>query len=90
MFRKSGLLVLSSLVVLSAPAFASGLGPAPHYSASLGAPASQRGPSAQTVAADARQSALTANAVGGATDVKSESGLRLKAQSQDDKVQGNQ
>jgi len=49
--------VAALLVALSAsaaaPAFASGYGPAPFYRPSVGAPASQRGQSAQTVAASA-------------------------------------
>jgi len=39
-------------VFLSAPAFASGYGPAPFYVPSIGAPASQRGQSEQTVSAE--------------------------------------
>ncbi|MDR8401812.1 hypothetical protein NE850_36375 [Paraburkholderia sp. USG1] len=89
MFRKSSLFMLSTLAVLSAPVFASGLGPAPHYDPRLGAPASQRGPSAQTLAAEAQQSALTVNAVGGTTNVTSEAG-RPNTQPHDAKVQDNQ
>jgi hypothetical protein len=48
--------IAAVLVALSAstavPAFASGYGPAPFYKPSTGAPASQRGPGAQPLAAD--------------------------------------
>lgn len=44
--------LVAAASVLAAPAFASGYGPAPYYSASEGAPASQRGVSALTVAAE--------------------------------------
>jgi hypothetical protein len=37
---------------IAAPAFASGYGPAPFYSPQIGAPASQRGQSAQTLQAE--------------------------------------
>jgi hypothetical protein len=49
-------LIVALLVALSAsaaaPAFASGYGPAPFYKPSVGAPASQRGQSVQTLAAE--------------------------------------
>ena len=45
-------LLVGALVSLSIPAFASGYGPAPFYRPSVGAPASQRGQSAQTIAAE--------------------------------------
>jgi|GEM_PF-1481555 len=45
--------------IVAAPAFASGYGPAPHYSPNEGAPASQRGMSAQTVAAEQTSHLLT-------------------------------
>lgn len=44
--------IVLAAAVVSAPAFASGYGPAPYYSAAQGAPASQRGQSAQTLAAE--------------------------------------
>jgi hypothetical protein len=51
--------IVALLVALSASvatsAFASGYGPAPSYNPSFGAPASQRGQSAQTVAAVAAE-----------------------------------
>lgn len=54
----SALLVAVSAAV-AAPAFASGYGPAPFYRPEAGAPASQRGVSAQTLAAE--QGAVIAN-----------------------------
>src|SRR5215472_3681552 len=45
--------LLTALIAsLSAPAFASGYGPAPFYRPSIGAPASQRGPSTETLAVE--------------------------------------
>lgn len=53
-------IVVSMLVAASssfaAPVFASGYGPAPFYNPADGAPASQRGQSAQTLAVEARES----------------------------------
>jgi hypothetical protein len=46
-------LLVAASATLAAPAFASGYGPAPFYSPGVGAPASQQGPSVQTVAAEA-------------------------------------
>jgi len=45
-------LLVAASVSIAAPAFASGYGPAPFYRPSVGAPASQQGQSAQTVAAE--------------------------------------
>lgn len=45
-------LLVAASATLAAPAFASGYGPAPFYHPAVGAPASQRGESAQTVAAE--------------------------------------
>jgi len=45
-------LLVAASATLAAPAFASGYGPAPFYHPTVGAPASQRGESAQTVAAE--------------------------------------
>jgi hypothetical protein len=50
-------LLASVTVIAAAPAFASGYGPAPFYRPAVGAPASQRGQNAETVAAE-RQSAV--------------------------------
>lgn len=45
-------LLIAAASIVAMPAFASGYGPAPFYTADEGAPASQRGMSAQTVAAE--------------------------------------
>ena len=45
-------LALLGLTTISSGAFASGYGPAPHYNPAVGAPASQRGQSVETVAAE--------------------------------------
>jgi hypothetical protein len=73
--------LLSASAAIVSPAFASsGYGPAPHYEPLAGAPASQRGQSAQTVRAE--QAQLFANAdtstqgYGGVRDTTSESGAR--------------
>ena len=50
----SAVALAAATAVLSAPAFASGYGPATSYDPSLGAPASQRGVSALTVKAEER------------------------------------
>jgi hypothetical protein len=70
---------------LAAPAFASGYGPAPFYRPSAGAPVSQRGESAQAVAAernDATGTAVTTDSsYGGVTSGSYESGARQFAPS---------
>src|ERR1700710_1813803 len=75
-------LIASLLVAVSAavaaPAFASsGYGPAPSYNPLVGAPASERGQSAQTIAAEARTSAGT-NAYGGVESTGTQSGSRMQ------------
>ena len=45
-------LLIAAASIVAMPAFASGYGPAPFYAADQGAPASQRGMSAQTVATE--------------------------------------
>jgi hypothetical protein len=61
-FISALILVLSA--TLSSAAFASGYGPAPYYSPSVGAPASQRGQSAQTVTAERESTSSRAAAYG--------------------------
>lgn len=74
-------LVSASAAIVS-PAFASsGYGPAPHYSPLVGAPASQRGQSNQTVRAEQADAAMasadvTAQSYGGTRDTTSQSGMR--------------
>ena len=59
---------------IAAPAFASGYGPAPFYRPSVGAPASQQGQNAQTVAAE--HANAEGRAYGGVKNVSSQSGAR--------------
>jgi hypothetical protein len=79
-------LIAAVLVAVSAavaaPAFASGYGPAPFYRPAVGAPASQRGVSAQTVAAE--RNAAANDAVGGVNGASSQSGSRQPSQAADD------
>ncbi|HEY1996965.1 hypothetical protein [Paraburkholderia sp.] len=73
---------------LAAPAFASGYGPAPFYRPSAGAPVSQRGQSAQAIAAERNDSSTNSvnnasaeSAYGGVTDGSSQSGAAQLAPS---------
>jgi len=52
MNRLVTILLVGALASVSIPVFASGYGPAPFYRPSVGAPESQRGQSAQTIAAE--------------------------------------
>ncbi|CAN7762452.1 hypothetical protein LJR031_007170 [Caballeronia sp. LjRoot31] len=65
------------------PAFASGYGPAPFYHPDLGAPASQRGQSALTVAAERGAARSSTDDVGGVakTTVGSGAAKGLRARS---------
>ncbi|SDH35787.1 hypothetical protein [Paraburkholderia phenazinium] len=68
-------LLVAASATLAAPAFASGYGPAPFYRPTVGAPASQQGQSAQTVAAE--RANVTANSsYGGVAEQSSQSGSR--------------
>jgi hypothetical protein len=74
-------LLVAVSAALAAPAFASsGYGPAPSYNPLVGAPASQRGQSAQTIAAqNAEQnggSNANARAYGGVQSTTTQSGNR--------------
>jgi hypothetical protein len=79
--------IVALLVAISAsaaaPAFASGYGPAPSYRPTVGAPASQRGQSAQTVAAERASAADSQAAYGGAVPPLSQAGSRVGATSRD-------
>jgi hypothetical protein len=75
--------LIAASAAVAAPAFASGYGPAPFYHPSVGAPASQRGVSAQTVAAE-RAAANANDAVGGVAGASSESGSRAPVQAAND------
>jgi hypothetical protein len=68
-------LLVAASATLAAPAFASGYGPAPFYRPSVGAPASQQGQSAQTVAAE-RNNAAANSSYGGVNEQVSQSGSR--------------
>lgn len=68
-------LLVAASVSIAAPAFASGYGPAPFYRPNVGAPASQQGQSAQTIAAE-RVSATVNSSVGGVNAQSSQSGSR--------------
>ncbi|SAL43828.1 hypothetical protein AWB64_04661 [Caballeronia sordidicola] len=73
-------LLIATSAALAAPAFASsGYGPAPSYNPTVGAPASQRGQSAQTVAAENAQANAEAKSYGGVQDTQSQSGSRVRA-----------
>jgi hypothetical protein len=71
-------LIVALLVALSAataaPAFASGYGPAPSYRPSVGAPASQRGQSVQTLAAERVDANGSQDAYGDVVSGHSQSG----------------
>ena len=76
-------LLVAASAALAAPAFASsGYGPAPSYNPSVGAPASQRGQSAQTVAAEQAQANANATSYGGVQDTQSQSGSRVSVNSE--------
>jgi hypothetical protein len=81
-------LIAALLVALSAsataPAFASGYGPAPSYRPSVGAPASQRGLSAQTLAAGRDVAAGSQEAYGGVISGHSESASHAAVMPRDD------
>ncbi|REG45502.1 hypothetical protein B0G80_9100 [Paraburkholderia sp. BL6669N2] len=73
--------ITAFLIAASAAApgsvFASGYGPAPHYDPIAGAPASQRGPSSQTIVIDQARADHPRRAFGGRTSTTSQSGTRL-------------
>jgi hypothetical protein len=73
-------LIAALLVALSAsataPAFASGYGPAPFYRPSVGAPASQHGQSVQTLAAERDDATGSQEAYGGVVPGHSQSASR--------------
>jgi hypothetical protein len=71
------LLIVAS-ATLAAPAFASGYGPAPFYRPAVGAPASQQGQSAQTIAAEQAANGTDARAYGGSRDTLAQSGSRAQ------------
>jgi hypothetical protein len=75
-------LLVAATTAFAAPAFASGYGPAPSYRPSVGAPASQRGQSAQTVAVERNNAVGSVNdSYGGVVGSSSESGSHQPDQS---------
>lgn len=62
---------------ITAPAFASGYGPAPFYQPSVGAPASQSGQSLRTVAVERENTTSPEKAYGGAISGQSQAGSRV-------------
>ena len=74
-------LIVALLVAVSAfataPAFASGYGPAPFYKPSVGAPASQSGQSARTVAAERDDVTGSQEAYGGVVTGLSQAGSHV-------------
>ena len=77
-------LLAALTVVAAAPAFASGYGPAPFYRPSVGAPASQRGQSAETVSVERKNGVDAQQAYGGVTAGSSQSGSRVAVARQGD------
>ena len=78
-------LLVASSASLAAPAFASGYGPAPYYRPDTGAPASQAGQSAQTLAAEAAMAGMMDEkhtGVGGDDAMTTQSGRRAPADRQ--------
>jgi hypothetical protein len=71
-------LLIAASATIAAPAFASGYGPAPHYQPAVGAPASQQGPSAQTIAAEEHANGTDTTAFGGSRDTLAQSGNRAQ------------
>ncbi len=73
-------LILAASASVAAPAFASGYGPAPFYRADVGAPSSQRGISAQTLAAEQGNAAVTSQSdVGGSVGASQSGSVRVQA-----------
>ncbi|MGF6777397.1 hypothetical protein [Paraburkholderia sp. GAS334] len=76
-------LLVALLASAAAPAFASGYGPAPFYRPSVGAPASQRGQSVQTLAAERDGVTGSQEAYGGAVSGLSQAGSHVAVTSRD-------
>ncbi|MGA3251471.1 MAG: hypothetical protein ABSD12_25525 [Paraburkholderia sp.] len=66
--------LIAASATVAAPAFASGYGPAPFYNPNVGAPASQRGQSVQTVAAEEASHSGSNSAYGGVNEQTTQSG----------------
>ncbi|MGA9917239.1 hypothetical protein [Paraburkholderia sp.] len=80
-------LIVALLIAVSgsatAPAFASGYGPAPFYKPSVGAPASQSGQSARTIATERGDVTGSEEAYGGAVSGLSQAGSHVAVTSRD-------
>jgi hypothetical protein len=63
-------------LLVTIPAFASGYGPAPFYKPATGAPSSQKGPSAQTIAAEQEARDASSDAYGSSCESETRSGKR--------------
>ena len=72
-------LLIAASAVVASPAFASGYGPAPFYRPAVGAPSSQQGPSAQTIAAEQNAQAANTTAFGGSRDSVAQTGTRSQS-----------
>ena len=70
-------LLVAVSAVLATPAFASGYGPAPFQNPLAGAPASQRGQSVQTIAAERSDMGDSQRAYGGVSFGHAESDSRI-------------
>ncbi|ACC72856.1 hypothetical protein PPMP20_34145 [Paraburkholderia phymatum] len=84
--------LVASAASLAAPAFASGYGPAPYYRPDVGAPASQAGQTAQTLAAEAMQASAADESrasVGGDETMTTQSGRRAPAVRLDEVYSGS-
>ncbi|MFC0397241.1 hypothetical protein [Paraburkholderia rhizosphaerae] len=68
--------LIAASAAVAAPAFASGYGPAPFYRPTVGAPASQRGQSEQTLAAEQQQINDSTTAYGGVHSGDTQAGSR--------------
>jgi len=76
--KLSATLFLIGSTAFAGSAFASGYGPAPFYRPDLGAPSSQQGPTAQTIAAEEAAHGIDTS-FGSSRDTQAQSGARHKA-----------
>jgi len=73
-------LIIAATAAVAAPAFASGYGPAPYYNPMVGAPASQRGQSVQTIAAEnAAANQADTHSYGAVQDTRTSSGSNAQS-----------
>jgi hypothetical protein len=72
--------IIAASAAVAAPVFASsGYGPAPHYDPIAGAPASQRGQSAETIHAENTNANTGTQSFGGVRETTSQWGSRVPA-----------